>query len=376
MTLILVGSQPRVIHPVLRAAHFAGHRAVLVGPASTRGLRWSTLCARHVQADLADTQATGALLLALRREHPRATVVPCDCDGIRFLHRLDDATLPTIPLPEPATLEQLDDKWSFHQLCAAHGLPVPKTIRVDSREQLRFGALASALGLPFIVKPTCESGSRGVVVVRTARELQENVVGHPAYPAGPVIAQRFIAGEDIDADLLAVRGEIRVLTVHRVRGHWMEFGRHPELERLAATLCRLTGYSGPMNIDARREQGTGRIFLVEANPRFWASADMPLAAGLDFLAASLTPPPQLHRLPPARVNRRHPLLRPRDWPQLLTASTPEARLARAQLRDPHASASLLREVPAMAARRLAAIGHAAGPRTTSPPLLGWDDTRT
>jgi hypothetical protein len=383
MTLILVGTQPRVIFPVLRAARYAGHTAVLVGPAGTQGMRWSALCARHVLANLTRTEQAGEVLHALLREHPGATIVPCDCDGIRLLHRLADPALPTIPMPEPGTLDTLDDKWSFHQLCEAQGLPVPETVRAASREDLQFDEIARVTGLPFIVKPTCESGSRGVVVVNNARDLREKVIDDPRYPAGPVIAQRFIHGEDIDADLLAVGGQVRVLTIHRVRGHWMEFGRHAGLEEMASELCRTTGFSGPMNIDARLERDTGRVYLVEANPRFWASVDMPLAAGLDFLAECLSPPLQLRRLSPSRVNRRHPLLRPRDWPHLLTANTPDARLARTSMFDAHAGASLLRDVPAMATRRLAAVGRLAGTLTTAPPLrhappavVPWQDTHS
>ncbi len=361
MTLILVGTQPRVMFPVLRAAGLAGHAAVLVGPDRTRGLRWSALCTRHVRVDLTRTMDAGATLHALLRECPDPVVVPCDCDAIRLLHRLGDPTLPTIPMPRPDTLETLDDKWAFHQLCVAHGLRVPETVHLASRQQVVFDDIAAVTGAPFIVKPTCESGSRGVVLVRDAGELRRKVLDDPHYPPGPAIAQRFIAGEDIDADLVAVDGVLRVLAVHRVRGHWMEFGRHPELEAMAAALCRATGYSGPMNIDARLERGTGRVVLVESNPRFWASLDMALAAGLDVLAACLSPPQQLRPWPMAvRANRRHPLLRPRDWPRLLTTGSPDARLARSLLLDAHANAALLRELPAMAARRLAAVCRRAG----------------
>ena len=36
-------------------------------------------------------------------------------------------------------------------------------------------------------------------------------------------------------------------------------------------LSQLSHYSGLMNVDARLENGSGRVFLIESNPRFWAS---------------------------------------------------------------------------------------------------------
>lgn len=360
MTLILVGTQPRIVFPVLRAAHLQGHKTVVLGPRSTRSLRWSPWCGTHVLAELGDTQASGAVLRELVKTHGEATVVPCDCDGIRFLQRLGDATLPTIPMPGPASLEVLDDKWRFWQLCEQHGLPVPRTVHADRCADLDFDRVAAAVGVPFVVKPTCDSGSRGVVVVRQRADLHDKVVANENYPTGPVIAQTYIAGCDIDADLLAVDGQIRLLATHLVHDHWTDFGRHAHLEELAQTLCRVTDFSGPMNIDARLEENTGRIYLVEANPRFWASVDLALPAGLDFLAASLTPPDALRMGPECiRVNRRHPLLRPREWAGLLTSRAPDARLARALLMDPRAGAALVREIPAMAARRLAGLARSA-----------------
>lgn len=360
MTLILVGTQPRIIFPVLRVAHLQGHTSVALGPQSTRNLRWSPWCADHVLADLDDTHAAGAVLRDLVKTHADATVVPCDCDGIRFLQRLEDATLPTIPMPTLSSLEVLDDKWRFWQLCEQHGLSVPRTVHADGCADLDFDRVVAAVGLPFVVKPTCDSGSRGVVVVRQRADLHDKVKANEHYPSGPVIAQTYIDGCDIDADLLAVGGQVRLLATHRAHGHFTEFGRHALLEELAQALCRITDFSGPMNIDARLEENTGRIYLVETNPRFWASVDVALAAGLDFLAASLAPPPVLRTGPECiRVNRRHPLLRPRDWPMLLTSPAPEARLARGLLMDPRAGAALVKEIPGMAARRLAGLARSA-----------------
>lgn len=357
MVLVLLGTQPRVVLPVLQAAHDLDVRAcILLGSEATRSLRWSMLCQRYVPADFDRPDLVAQQLRDLARQHPDAVVVPCDCAAIRLLHALGSRVpLRTAPLPAPATFEALDDKGEFHRLCVAHGLPVPATVRVAGRLDLHYGGLVAALGRPFVVKPANASGSLGVVVVHDREQLESAIVRDPSYPGGPLVVQRFIDGIDIDVDLFAVDGRVRAITTHVVRGHWMEFLRHPALEALACRLCEATGYSGPMNLDARLEARSGEVLLIESNPRFWASLAGPLACGLNFLAEALPgarpSAPEPRRPAQARCNRRHPLLRPAEWWRAAGDAGPHGRLFRAMLRDPYSLANVVGELPAMAARR-------------------------
>lgn len=378
MILILLGSQPRVVLPVLQAAHdldVAG--CILVGTAATPGLRWSALCHGYVRADFDDPGSVARQLRELAQEHPGAVLVPCDCPAIRLLQALGPRLpLPSTPMPTPAALEVLDDKWKFHQLCVEQGLPVPSTVHVPDKHALSHGDLVAALGLPYVVKPANASGSLGVVVVHDRHELDRRIVGDPAYVDGALVVQRYVDGPDIDVDLLAIDGQLRALTSHRVAGCWMEFMRHPALEAMAARLCRATAYSGPMNLDARIDRATGQVLLIESNPRFWASLAAPLACGLNFLAEALPGAPA-HLVEPrrptaVRCNRRHPLLRPAEWWRAVADGGPQGRLVRAVLLDPYALGELVAEVPAMASRRLqriAAAVRARGPGAAARPTV-------
>ncbi|MGZ5886213.1 MAG: ATP-grasp domain-containing protein [Ramlibacter sp.] len=373
-TLILVGDQPRVVLPVLQAAHAMGEtRCIVLGGAATRPLRWSALCARHVPADLDNHGRTAEQVRTLACEFPQAVLVPCDCPGIRAVRASGaSAMLPTTPLPDPQTLEMFDDKWRFHQFCVASGLPVPPTVRVASKLELHFGVLAATVGLPFVVKPVDGSGSLDVVVVRSGEDLDARILRNPAYAKGPLVAQRYVDGWDIDIDLLAVAGRLRAITVHRVSGCWMEFERNDALEAIAETLCQASGYSGPMNVDARLERSTGRIALIESNPRFWASLASPAACGLNFLQESLrsaaTADGEPRRLAGGRANRRHPLLRPAVWWTTLSAPDDRGRLLRATLFDPYTLGELAADLPAMAQRSLHRTGRAVAGSIKSPAL--------
>lgn len=356
MTYLLLGTSSRVALPVMQAIYAAGGaRPILVGPEAVSMLRWSWLCRSHVRVDLDNDDELLGALGSLATRWPDSRVVPFDCAGARAVNRLRSRlALQILPIPDTATLDVFDDKWRFHEFCSSNGLPVPRTRFVGPRSKLDFSTLAAELGVPFVVKPTNRSGSDGVEVVHDARQLQHEVIDNPRYPDAPLLAQQFISGEDMDINLLARRGVLAACSVHRVSGPWMEFVCHPQLQAIADRICRESGYNGVMNVDVRLESGTGNLYLLEANPRFWATLAAAVGCGLNFVSESARPEPPLETpryLGAGRFNMRHPLLRPSSWPGLAARDEP-ARLLRAQMFDPYVLGQLADDLPAMAARRL------------------------
>src|SRR6185369_9029270 len=186
MTLVVVGNSVRIALPVLQAAYAMGEEScILAGTRETLGLRWSSLCRRHVLIDLDD-----------------------DARSVRLINGIAQEDLPA--------LEMLDDKWRFYRFCEAHALLMPATRHVGSKANLDFGALEAGLGLPFIVKPTNSSGSMGVQIVRNRADLEEKIRGNAAYRFGPLIAQRYIDGVDMGINVLSLRGQLCAFSIHRV----------------------------------------------------------------------------------------------------------------------------------------------------------------
>jgi predicted ATP-grasp superfamily ATP-dependent carboligase len=263
-----------------------------------------------------------------------------------------------------------DDKWRFHGFCRAHALPVPPTLFVGAKADLDFDRLARELGLPFMVKPADCSGSLGVVTVRDRADLRA-IQDDATYPDGALLAQQHVDGWDIDISLLAVHGRLRALACHRVAGCWIEFVADPVLEALAEAMCRRSGYHGVMNVDARIERATGRVLLIESNPRFWATLAAPTGCGLNFLAecvhASSSTADAPRRLAGGRFNQRHPLLQPGAWWTLLADGRERGRLLRASAFDPYSLGRLAADMPAMGSRGLRRAARFVGARVFSPP---------
>jgi biotin carboxylase len=357
LDFILVGSSVRIALPVLQALHCAGpaHCAV-VGSAPTAVLRWSHLCRQHVVMDFDQDDAAVHQINLLAQQHPRAVLLPFDCEAIRFVNRVQGRLrLGSIPVPDLATLNMFDDKWAFHQFCLANALPVPLTRWIGPKSNLDFDAIEAELGLPFVVKPTNESGSHGVQIVHSRAQLERNILGNSAYQFSPLIAQRYIQGVDMDINLFAVDGQLRAVSIHQPGQSYIDFLPHPPLEAIADAVCLSSRYNGVMNLDVRLASASGEVFLIESNPRFWATLTSTVDCGLNFAAASLQRSsvaelPQ--RLVAGRSYSRHPFLRPSCWWQLVSDSTEKGRLLRAKAFDLYSLGQLLLEVPAIVKRRL------------------------
>ncbi len=354
-TFVLVGNSPRIALPVLQAVYsLGGGKCVVVGGREASWLRWSSLCRRHVALDLRDDVGVVRAINQLAKREPRALLIPYDCEAVRLFNRVrGQLTLASVPVPDSATLDMFDDKWLFHRFCLANGLPVPRTRYVGAKFNLDFRALEAEFGLPFVLKPTHCSGSEGVQVVHSRKEFEARILRDPGYRFESLIAQRYIDGIDMDINLLSIHGRLCAFSIHRTSGSWIEFVPHAELEEMAWKVSHGSGYHGVMNVDVRLERGTGKCYLIESNPRFWATLAAPVGCGLNFLAESLRPcqPEDGPRcLTAGCFQTRHPLLTPAVWRQLRADRGAPGRLLRARMFDVYGLGQLAQEVPGMAWR--------------------------
>jgi hypothetical protein len=188
-----------------------------------------------------------------------------------------------------------------------------------------------------------------VQVIRTKADYDTLILNDDSYDYGPLIAQRYIDGADIDISLLALQGRVSALAIQQAGESRIMFVPQQELEALATRLCASSAYSGVMHIDARIEAATGKVFLIESNPRFWASLTASVWCGLNFVAESVIHSPArngVRRLTSGTAYTRHPLIRPACWRSLLTDGGERGRLLRAIAFDPPALANFFKEFPA------------------------------
>lgn len=357
INFIVTGNCRRVVSAVLLAIRsFTDAKCMVIGGKATQGLRWSGLCKRQVTVDIdGDEDASyAAIINRIAESNPDVILIPADCDAIRLANRVRDRLkIKTTPIPELSTLDMFDNKWTFHQFCSSLGLPVPETMHFASKNAMDFHAVVARIGLPFVVKPLDRAGSTGVQVVRSAEEFHASILGNAAYDYGPLIAQRFIRGDDVDVSFLAVNGRITAVAVQQTSGSRIVFQPNPSLQAMASVLSDASAYHGVMHVDARVEEGTGKIWLIESNPRFWASLTASVWCGLNFVAESLMPVTKeagMRLLTAGSASMRHPLMRPSTWQRMLIDRGGRGRLLRAMAFDPPAFGEFARDLPSTALR--------------------------
>ena len=357
INFIVSGNCRRVVSAVLLAIRsFTDAKCIVVGGHATRRLRWSRLCKGQVTVDI-DGGDDASFIDAVNRlaeRNPHVILIPADCDAIRLANRVRGTLkVKTTPIPDLPTLDMFDNKWQFHQFCAGQGLPVPQTHFFASKTEMNFHAIVADIGLPFVVKPLDRAGSTGVHVVSSEKDFEASIRDNPSYDFGPLIAQRFIRGVDLDVSFLSSGGRLSALAVQQASGSRIDFLSNPALEAMASALSGASAYHGVMHVDARVEEGTGKVWLIESNPRFWASLTASVWCGLNFVAESLVPASTnagVRALTAGSASIRHPLVRPTAWRRLLADRGGRGRLLRAMAFDPPALGEFARELPATALR--------------------------
>lgn len=357
VNFIVVGKCRRITSAVLQAIRsFTDAKCVMIGGPSTALLRWSALCKRHITMELdgSDDEAFAKTVNAIVRHSPHVVLIPADCDAIRLVNRVRERLhVRTTPIPEQATLDMLDNKWRFHEFCRQHELAVPHTRLLQSKHELNYDEAVSDFGVPFVVKPIDQAGSTGVRIIRSKPEFEREILHNCDYDYGTLIVQSYIDGEDIDISLLSLGGRLCAFAIQQNEQSRIVFLADDELEAMAAELCRASAYHGVMHIDARRETATGTMYLIESNPRFWASLTASVWCGLNFVAESIvmgTGPKTVRQLTAGTAFTRHPLIRPASWRPLISDSGERGRLLRAMAFDPPALGEFARSLPVNAWR--------------------------
>lgn len=343
-TIVVVGNSLEVLGPVLQAIRSFSRASIkVIGNNMTRSIRWSLMCSQWKFATLQinDDHQLLQTLQHVCSNNTSSCIIAADCDATHALNRLrNQLPAPLAPMPGAQQLAQFEDKWHFHQFCQQQELPTPSTYFFQNKQQLNFQLLATTLGIPFVIKPTNRAGSEGIKIIHSASELESSILAQPDYQFSPLLAQKYIKGNDIDISLLAIDGQVKVVAVQQVSGSVIQFLSEPSLEVMAARLCKASGYEGVMHIDARIDELSGKIYLIESNPRFWASLTAALWCGVNFVQESLkhidttTALQNTNRLVGAHAYTRYPLLRPGGLRCLALDRGLRGRLVRLSVIDP------------------------------------------
>jgi predicted ATP-grasp superfamily ATP-dependent carboligase len=190
-----------------------------------------------------------------------------------------------------------------YDLAVEHGMPVPRTKMVKSREEVN--QYGPTVQYPCVLKPVRPRDwsnvprghlldSRKVVLVNSVDELEAQYLA-VAEVNPEIVIQEIIAGPDtlkmIYLSCYSTDGRrIALCMAKELRTNPIHFGNasilEPFMDAEVASICDrfLTriGYSGLCEIELKRDSRDGSVKMIEANPRYTGSSDVAPYAGVDL----------------------------------------------------------------------------------------------
>ena len=191
------------------------------------------------------------------------------------------------------------DKIRTKQVWLALGLPTPRYIRLAKGRDVH--AAARTLGLPVIVKPSCEGSSVGVSRVFNDADLDAAVDLAARYP-GELLMEQLIEGQELTVGIL---GDLALPSIRIVpAGEYYDYHAkyvaddtqylcpglegeaEAEIRTLALEAFHAIGCEGWSRVDVMRDKA-GKFYLLEVNtaPGMTSHSLVPKAAaqvGIDF----------------------------------------------------------------------------------------------
>jgi D-aspartate ligase len=226
----------------------------------------------------------------------------------------------------------LASKERQYVLARQHGFPCPRTEYILASEELR--SFASAAAFPCVLKPRHQREWEGLPHGHPLRGTKLAVADSPEHllaqyslvaPYRPeAVVQEIIAGPDSSKYCyLSAYGRdgsrLGHCVVQEFRAYPISFGsasivqpvQDDEIETLCDSFLRGIGYVGLCEIEVKRDVRTGKVMLIEVNPRFSATGDAASYAGvevgwlhyLDAIGVPVSP------VRPSRFQFRHIVLR-------------------------------------------------------------------
>jgi D-aspartate ligase len=188
-----------------------------------------------------------------------------------------------VALPSDNSLEIAFDKGKLGEFLQEHEISTPKTVSVTEFQQ------GAKLNYPILFKPV--AGSGGKDIQQFDRPAEVKLPANYDAAENNYVVQEYITGHDIDCNVLCSEGKILAHTVQQPLG--MESGFSPKIDKLKfvhddtvvglvrQAMSKLK-WSGITHLDLRYCAKTGKLYIIEMNPRFWQSLMGSLIAGVNF----------------------------------------------------------------------------------------------
>lgn len=226
-----------------------------------------------------DEKLTVKHLKRLVSEHSIDLIFPVATRGIKFCssnQSLIKEFCLLMPVPTEETLAITADKYCLSQFLKETSINHPETQLLNE---------IATFNETVLIKPRAGADGENIHKIENGDQLIQYKKRYQQH-----ICQEFIKGYDIDCSVFCIDGKIKNYTIQRAKQEGggyapdysvLTFLHDERLLSLVTELMEGLKWNGIAHIDLRYAD-TGKLFLIEINPRYWGSMLGSLSAGINF----------------------------------------------------------------------------------------------
>lgn len=217
-------------------------------------------------------------------------IIPNGEDEMLFFARNAPLYDYELAYPDISILEKIVDKSQLMQFAMSNNIPAPKTICVNSHEDIY--EIQNILKFPVIIKPTNENSGKGIVRVDSP-EMIEEIYERTQSLYGPPIIQEYIPhkrrytvaalnSKDNSVLRICIIHDKRIYPLNTGPACFVETVENMEIMDLTCDIVKSLNLWGISELDFVIDERDEKPKLLEINPRFWGSVQCAISAGVDF----------------------------------------------------------------------------------------------
>lgn len=233
-------------------------------------------------------------LFAFLQKRPVDLIIPLADDGASFLsknkERIEKEFNTICAVPSFATFDMAGDKQRLMELCERIGTDHPRTrgLTLDNLNEV-----AEYVGFPAVIKPNHSQGAKGIVKAENMEDLKLKAP-EIMKQFGACTLQQYIEQPGYYYNVMIYRngaGEVAGSTVIKIRRYFpLKGGSSCYCETVSNSQlvdqCRFVleklNWQGFADFDVLEDIHTGKMNIIEINPRVPSSLQAAFAAGIDF----------------------------------------------------------------------------------------------
>lgn len=164
------------------------------------------------------------------------------------------------------------------------GIPVPKTY--DLKEFKSLLNSGRKLRKKIVIKPSSELSDEKVVYL-----TNDDLRNYKSFDSSNTLIQEYINGSGVGFFAIYDHGKLKDFFMHeRIRENPITGGSsvcaksiyEPRLFKYGTELLNKLNWHGVAMVEFKKDITSGKYYLMEVNPKFWASHDLAISCGVNF----------------------------------------------------------------------------------------------